>query len=273
VLLPTSLRRRLLVLAAHPDDETAGVGAILARCAEPGLAAVLILTDGVPFDPSHFAEPGRWSPAAYRSIRRSEALSALATLGLDASRVFFASIPDQRLAWHLGAGAIALQAILRQHRPAVVLTPAFEGGHPDHDAANFLAAQAQARGEAEVWEYPLYSLRNAKPLHFRFSDPDPAIVSCKLDASLWSRKAAALTCYASQAKTLGPLGCNLRETVRPLPAHDYGRPALAEPAVYEHWGWPITAAAVAEEFKAVLERASGTASLGATTATNPAQAG
>jgi len=252
VQVPRPLRRRLLVLAAHPDDETLGAGGILASCAADGRVAVLILTDGVPVDPTHFAVSGRWSPDAYRQLRRHESLRALSALGLDARFVFFGCIPDQQLAWHLKAGWNVLLSVVRQFRPQVLLAPAFEGGHPDHDAANFLASRLQTSEGPDVWEYPLYTVRDGQPCHLRFRDLDSTVLNCELDAELQTRKTAALSCYASQAATLAGLGSVASETIRPLPAHAYHQPALPEPAVYERWGWPITAAAVARQFEAAL---------------------
>ncbi|HLU67947.1 MAG TPA: PIG-L family deacetylase, partial [Kofleriaceae bacterium] len=62
---------RLLVIAAHPDDETIGAAALLTtfdRC------AVVHLTDGVPRDRAFW--PGRAPASAegYAARRRAEAL-------------------------------------------------------------------------------------------------------------------------------------------------------------------------------------------------------
>lgn len=74
----------ILCIAAHPDDETLGVGGAIARHVKDGdSVSVLILTDGVS------ARHGE------TSLQEKAALKACATLGV--ADVRFARLPDQRI--------------------------------------------------------------------------------------------------------------------------------------------------------------------------------
>jgi LmbE family N-acetylglucosaminyl deacetylase len=78
---------RVLVVAAHPDDDILGCGATLARLSRSGAAIrVLFLADGVG---SREDQPQR------DSERREDARRALAEIGVEDS--VFASLPDNAL--------------------------------------------------------------------------------------------------------------------------------------------------------------------------------
>ncbi len=236
----------MLVLAAHPDDEVLGAGAWLARLATA--PAVAYLTDGVPRERRWFA-PGWRAPEAYRRARQREARAAWRRLRPGA-RLFFARIADQQLAFRLHAAAAWLAAIAAGLCPALLLAPAFEGGHPDHDAANLLAAELGAARDIPVWEYALYTARHGRMQRQRFfAAPGWGY---RLPALQMQGKRRALAAYRSQRVTLNARDGG-REAVRPLPAHDYRRPALDEPAVYERWGFGVNSEQAAAAFGAYLD--------------------
>src|SRR5262249_20642409 len=69
---------RTLVLVAHQDDETLGCGALIQRMRSP---LVVYATDGAPLNEKWWKPYG--SRQAYADVRRSEALGALAALGVE----------------------------------------------------------------------------------------------------------------------------------------------------------------------------------------------
>jgi LmbE family N-acetylglucosaminyl deacetylase len=238
----------LLVLAAHPDDEVLGAGAWLAR--RPSPPVVAYLTDGAPLHP-RWRAPGFRGSAAYARARRREARAAWRRLHPGA-RLFFAPFPDQQLAFRLAPAEAWLAALAARVAPASVLAPAFEGGHPDHDAANLLAARLGAACHIPVWEYALYTCCNGRMRHQCFpAAPRPARRLLPADAA---RKRRALAAFASQRDTLRALDAG-REALRPLPPHDYRHRPRLEPAVYELWGFAVRAEQVAARFAAYLDRA------------------
>ncbi|HWZ86212.1 MAG TPA: PIG-L family deacetylase [Thermoanaerobaculia bacterium] len=119
---------RILVLAAHPDDESFGAGGTLAANAGKAEAIrVWIATDGTG---QEGVEPG--AAPEYAGRRRDEAARAAAILGLEAPR--FGGLPDRGLA---GAGEAlwaAVAAQLEDFRPDLVFCPSPVEIHPDHRA-------------------------------------------------------------------------------------------------------------------------------------------
>ncbi len=179
--------RRLLLVHAHPDDETINNGATMARYVAEGAAVTLVTcTAGemgevlVP-DLSHLAheEEGGLGPH-----RRGELANAMAVLGVTDHRFLggFGTFHDSGMAWHEDGHAVAAEVVpasafwhadlteaadhlvevIREVRPQVLVTyDQFGGyGHPDHIQAHrvatyatTLAAVASYRPElGEAWD-------------------------------------------------------------------------------------------------------------------------
>jgi aromatic-L-amino-acid/L-tryptophan decarboxylase len=138
--------RRLMVIAAHPDDETLGFGGVLARYASDGTETFLVTAtrgQGGRYKghPAGSAEhPGR---DALGQIREQELHAAARALGV--SRVTLLDYEDQHLDSADVNGAVAaLVREIRHARPDVVLTFPPDGayGHPDHIAISQFASAA-----------------------------------------------------------------------------------------------------------------------------------
>ncbi|MGH9472659.1 MAG: PIG-L deacetylase family protein [Terriglobales bacterium] len=224
------------MLAAHPDDEAVGAAGWLAE--HRGRLAVVFLTDGVPQQAACMA-PGFSDRQVYKAVRRSEARAACATL-CPAAGLYFAPFGDQILHRSLAAASRWLEDTLRKVAPEALLCPAFEAGHPDHDAASLLGSLAAARWGVPAWEYALYTVWDGQLLRQQFPGSDG--FRRQLPRPLARRKRAALALYRSQQRTLAEFDAAV-EAIRPMPDHDYTRPARGE-AVYERWGWPIRSAEV-----------------------------
>ncbi len=84
---------RVLVLAAHPDDEVLGVGGTMALLAAAGARLRLVaVTDG---EASH---PGHPDPAALAALRAAETADALRALGAQDTEVIRLGFPDTGVA-------------------------------------------------------------------------------------------------------------------------------------------------------------------------------
>lgn len=235
------LRSPILVLAPHPDDETAGVGGLIARAAADRAAIhVLFLTDGAPRRRRYFAHDFRGSRERYRAVRRREAIAAARALGIGEEGLIFSAIPDLELPRQLPRAAAQIGAAIAAVRPRTLLAPAGECGHPDHDAAHQLALWAARRcgGHLSSWEFPLYAWRHGE-VRFGWLPPGPSVVVCRLREAEQNAKAQALAAYASQWETLVKFPLQ-RESLRPLRPH---RPRRR--AVWREWGWDVSPRAMA----------------------------
>ncbi len=253
--LPAPLLGRTLVLGAHPDDETVGCGVLLQRMREP---VVVFATDGAPRDPFFWSKYG--SRLRYARVRQEEAQVAMARAAVN-EVVFLADAAsgldifvDQELHCALPQAARLLGELVERYRPEALLTMAYEGGHPDHDACSFLVAMLAQQYRLPAWEFPLYHrLHTGEVAVQRFavsSDREESVLEIvpeELDL-----KRHMLAAYGSQYPFLFEFDPGL-ERVRRQHTYDYRQPPHSGTLNYEAWRWPMTGRELCQAFTAFLE--------------------
>lgn len=150
-----SKQDRVLILAVHPDDETLGTGGLIQRAAAAGAAVkIAFITDGDNNPWPQRALEKRWKisnsdRARWGRRRCKEALAALAALHVDESQAVFLGLPDQGITALLANGD---QAVINRFtdeiadwRPTLLLSPAMQDKHPDHNALAVLITLALMR--------------------------------------------------------------------------------------------------------------------------------
>lgn len=248
-VLKAAFSGRTLVLVAHQDDETA-CGGLLQRLAD---SIVAFATNGAPNDAYFWKRFG--SRINYAAVRRSEAEVAVRKLGV--SRVEFLNdyapprldFNDQTLYQVLPFAFQALCTLVRQHRPDTVLVPAYEGGHPDHDACSFLGAMVGWQFGLPIWEMPLYHRSQAGELRCQqFSLPNGKERAVILNVAERQAREDAIATYVSQTDIRDFVSADI-ELFRPQAKYDYSRPPDAVTVNYETWGWRMTAEEVCGAFE------------------------
>lgn len=240
---------RIAIVAAHPDDEIMAAGALLRRKSLSGDEITVIhCTDGAPRNGYDVRAHGFESPAAYARARRLKLVRALDALGIFWQRLVALDFPDQELARNLVPLTEQLAAVFAEERPELILTHAFEGGHPDHDSAAFGAHHAVARlpretPRPELLEFALYNagggtIRRGEFLGLPAWDlPAKAgSYSVVLTDAERDAKRRARDCFQSQAATLAPFPLDV-EQFRRAPEYQFGERPHAGRLCYEHYDW------------------------------------
>ena len=178
---------RILVLAAHPDDEVLGAGGTIALNAGKAEAIrIWVATDGG-------RQQGAESGEDYGQERREESRKAAETLGLEPP--VFGGLQDRELSARAEALGAEIGALIDSFRPDLIFCPSPVEIHPDH------------RALAEVVYERLAASRPSDPDHDRFrflrvafyEISHPLLPNALVDiAGVAERKQAALRCYASQ---------------------------------------------------------------------------
>ena len=228
--------RRVLVLVPHPDDEVVGAATAIERLvARGGEAYAAYLTTGVP------PRAGRWfgNESTYgRAVetRWQEATRVQEALGLQCA--MRRSVPSRSLKSELASAFDDLVHTAERLSIDRIWTPAYEGGHQDHDVSNFLAAQVGARlaDRLRVFEFAEYNFAEGRAQSQCFPEPTGRETLLKLDVDARERKRRLLSTYASERRNLGAVRFE-REVFRPLADYDYDRPPHASPLFYQRFHW------------------------------------
>ncbi|WP_043697836.1 PIG-L deacetylase family protein [Luteibacter sp. 9133] len=148
--------RALVVIAPHPDDESLGMGGLLASAQSMGTpVTVVFLTDG---EGSHVGSPS-FPPETLARWRRAEATDALFALGIPPTSARFLALGDARLdalsATTREAAMNALRACVPS--PALVCVTARTDPHGDHRAASSIVNDIDWPEGVAVMEYPVWT--------------------------------------------------------------------------------------------------------------------
>ena len=220
------------LVVAHPDDETLAAGGSLHLFRQLLLVHV---TDGAPRRLGDAAREGFADPAAYAAARAAELDAALALSGARPERVAF-GIPDQDATDRVEELADRLRDLLAARGIGTVLTHAYEGGHPDHDAL----ALAAARTGAEIFEFAGYHADARGALRtgdFLPASPDRAAsTAVRLPPHDLERKRAMLACFRTQQAILSHFDPET-ERFRRAPPYDFSVAPHPGRLLYEEWGW------------------------------------
>jgi N-acetylglucosamine malate deacetylase 1 len=223
---------RPLVLVPHPDDEVVGCAIAIARARAAGAEiSALYLTTGV---------AGRdrvwpWRRRHYEALvarRRDEARRAAEVLGL--SPAGFQDWPSRTLKSHLDEAMAAISRVVAERAIDEIWTPAWEGGHQDHDVTNFLAARFG--GKLPIREFAEYNLAGGRVRSQSFPEPHGTEEVLTLTAEEAKRKACLLALYRSERMNLRYVQVR-QESLRPLARYDYRAPPHAGRLFCERFQW------------------------------------
>jgi LmbE family N-acetylglucosaminyl deacetylase len=181
---------------------------------------------------------GRPNRDAYVDQRRREVTRALAIARIgDTQLLPCLGGRDQEAVQELVSLTAKLAAILRDDCSDLILTHAFEGGHPDHDATAFIVRAAVDRlrwaGHATptVAEMTSYWWRDGPLVPYEFLPAEgQRVVTRRLSDEERDRKAKMFACFETQQGVLADFLPIKVERFRIAPAYDFGkRPRDGQP--------------------------------------------
>jgi LmbE family N-acetylglucosaminyl deacetylase len=181
--LDTSAVSSVLVVAAHPDDETLGAGGLIASLHRRGArVTVLLATRG-----------GASHPGGIQEKRVDEFRSALARIA-PAARIVDADLADSRLGDH--RDELTMHVMRAADGVDLILAPWRGDGHGDHRAAGEIAASVAMGLGVRLLEYPIWLWHWGAP--HSPETPWGDFVRFEIDEHSGVAKARGLECYASQ---------------------------------------------------------------------------
>lgn len=228
----------MVLVVAHPDDETLWAGSALSRIAD---LTVIHATDGAPRDMRDARALGIGERESYAALRAGELDRAFAALDVAPARRGY-GIADQELVECLPELVGRLADDLAG--AGLVVTHPYEGGHPDHDTLALAVARAVAelRAPPPMVEFACYH-EVAGERRFGVFWPDTACPEHvrTLDERDRRRVDAAIAAHASQAAVIGDWRPAV-ERWRAVPGYDFAAPPPPGRALYDRFGWAMTSA-------------------------------
>jgi LmbE family N-acetylglucosaminyl deacetylase len=236
-------RSRCCVIAAHPNDEIVGGGCLISKLPN---VVILHISNGCPRTLEEARELGFDSTAECAEARRNECLSALKLARVPHERVVDFGVNQLAVPLQLSQLSRRLLGFLQAAAPQIVLTHAYEGGHPDHDATAFAVHAATRLLEENglkppvVFEMALYPGQNDQSRIPEFlHHPSGEITTLMLDDNARDLKRRMFQCFPSQEHVLSesPLG---PEKFRKAPNYDFTIAPHNGKLHYENFAWGLT---------------------------------
>jgi LmbE family N-acetylglucosaminyl deacetylase len=236
---------RTLVIAAHPDDETIGAGALISSRSRH--IQVVHATEGSPANPSDALAAGFSTGEDYATARKLETERALALARLPKTAILNLHFTDQQVCWCIEELSHLLLTLFEQYEPECVLTHSYEGGHPDHDSvalachiARDLHAASRTDRKIELQEFTGYHASNGGMKTYDFLPHEGERVQMhRLAAEERELKIRMLREFTTQAKTLAPFMSPEFENFRRVPSYDFCRPPHEGKLFYENFDWGV----------------------------------
>jgi N-acetylglucosamine malate deacetylase 2 len=234
--------RSIAVVVAHPDDETIGCGAMLERLQGVHVA---LTTNGAPSRPQFWQPKGFATAGAYASARRLGLELALTMARVSSEKLMDFGAIDQEAAFSLFALTQRLKGWFIAHSIEAVLTHAYEGGHPDHDAAAFsvhTAAQLIRRETGQrlaIIEMPFYRMGRSGPVVQEFDNGTAGeVFEIKLRGDEAELKRRMFQAHATQLETLKRFSTDM-ERFRVAPDYDFSELPNGGEIFYDCRDWTV----------------------------------
>ncbi len=231
--MPTGINplsgRHVMIVAAHADDETIGAGGAMA---DANRITLVHVTDG---GESLFRAwlKGFMTRAAYARARRNEIQNAMALLPLKVEMVTL-DIHDMRAAYRIADIALRLKPLIRERQPDLVITHAYEGGHPDHDATAMAVhlAMRDLNPPCPLYEMAGYHRAGGRNVFGAFAQSGGDAICVALAPQAQARKSSMLATFVTQRNIVARFPREA-EYFRPAPVYDFTKPVHSGTLFYE----------------------------------------
>jgi N-acetylglucosamine malate deacetylase 2 len=245
---------RCAIIVAHPSDEVAGAGYLICKLDQ---VTVVHVSDGAPRQVALWEDAGFARRRDYAEARRKECACALAIAHIPAERIVEFDYMALDLPRRLISLTRRIKSFLMSSSCEIVLTHAFDGGHPDHDATAFAthgAVNLLKRNGLKapvIFEFGVYPASDGRTRILDFlPGPGKETTTLVLDGKATNLKLRMFDCFWTQGESLKTFPFAL-ERFRRAPSYDFRQPPNCGTPYYESFDWGLTG----EEWQALADDA------------------
>ena len=224
--------KHILLLAPHPDDESVGLSVFIKRKKEEGCKiTIFFLTNGgISKNEMWFWERNKYEKLLQK--RLNEMKNSLKFFKI--KDYFLQNIPSRNLHSNILKTFSAIQNIIGKKPIDSIFVPAYEGGHQDHDVANFIASKFKKK--INVFEYSEYHNYGDKVHSNSFINNTGNETVLEFDQNEALYKKHALSIYNSEKKNLNYIDIK-REVYRPIFRYNYDSVPHKGKLFYKRFGF------------------------------------
>jgi len=160
------MKRKVVVFAPHPDDETLGCGGVIAKKVDEGYdVSVVFMTDGQ-HSLTELGISSKITPMKMKEMRREEAIKATEILGLYESNLLFLDFEDTTLEEKREDVQKRIIKVLKDVSPTEVIFPQEREYNIDHRLTSAIVREAIRITKLHpieyqyviAWSFPFYLL-------------------------------------------------------------------------------------------------------------------
>jgi N-acetylglucosamine malate deacetylase 2 len=228
------VRERIAIVVAHPDDEVIAAGGQLHRW--PNVAFIHV-TNGSPPALDDARNAGSATREEYAELRRAEFNRVLKHFKIPSTHALQLNFNDQETAFRLDELTNRLSSAIKSLAPDAVITHAYEGGHPDHDATCLAVHQLDF---TPIFEFAGYHNASDWLVTGEFLPAFTDTVARDLTPAEQRQKEMLFSFYKSQRNTLALFKTD-HESFRVAPHYDFTEAPHRGKLYYERFPWNMTA--------------------------------
>ena len=226
--------KNVLLIAPHPDDEIVGLYLVIKKILKEKKIIIFFLTNGVIDKKSLWFWDRKYHKNKVK-IRIKEMKNSMDFLGI--KKYYLQDISTRFLKENIEKTFKKIKKIKKEHKIDTIFCPAYEGGHQDHDVANFICSRFKKKCMVyEFAEYNFFENKINNNYFFYSTDKDKVIF---LTRSEKKEKEKFLKIYKSESKNLNYVSLE-KESYRELFDYDYSSPPHKGTLFYRRFsffGW------------------------------------
>ncbi len=210
--------KNVLLIAPHPDDEIVGSYIVIKKILKKKKIVIFFLTNGV-IDKNSLWFWERKNHKKKVKIRKNEMKNSMNFLGI--KKFYLQDIATRSLKENIEKTFKKILQIKKKHKIDSIFCPAYEGGHQDHDVANFICSRFKKK--CKIYEFSEYNYFKKKINNNYFLNSTKKNKVIFLTDSEKNEKKKLLKIYKSESQNLNYVSLE-KESYRELFDYDYSSP-------------------------------------------------